>query len=314
MGSKKIIVVGTRKSLLALTQTKTVVAQLARLFPEYRFVLKKIITSGDRLKQWPENQGKGLFVKEIEEALLSGRIDMAVHSMKDLPVDLPEALEIAAVPRRLNPADVFISRDNTPLAALKKGSRVGTSSPRRKTQLQAYRPDLRVCDIRGNLDTRLRKMESGLYDAIILAASGVQRLGWERRITEYIPLTLICPAPAQGALGIEVRRDDRRMRAVVGKIDHRYSRIAVIAEREFLKAMGGGCRVPIAAFAAVRGAKLRLMGRVAFRGNQAVTSRVSGSAKNPAQAGRKLARQVRAGIRRRIQKQRISKKVSKYAR
>jgi hydroxymethylbilane synthase (EC 2.5.1.61) len=233
MRSKKTIVVGTRKSLLALTQTKIVVSRLRGLFPAYRFVLKGIITSGDRLKSWPENQGKGLFVKEIEEALLSGSIDMAVHSMKDVPVELPDVLEIAAVPRRLNPADVLISRDNLSLSALKKGSRIGTSSPRRKTQIQAFRPDLRVCDIRGNLDTRLKKLESGIYDAIVLAAAGVQRLGWEKRISEYIPVDTICPAPAQGALGIEVRKHDARMQAVVSRLNHRPTRIAVTAERNF---------------------------------------------------------------------------------
>jgi hydroxymethylbilane synthase len=293
MRDKKTIVVGTRKSLLAMTQTREVVARLRKLFPAHRFLIKGILTSGDRLKTWPQTQIKGLFVKEIEEGLLNSTLDMAVHSMKDLPVELPESLEIAAVTKRLNPADVLISRDGRPLDLLAKGSRVGTSSPRRRMQVCAYRGDLRVENIRGNLATRLRKMRSGMYDAIIIAAAGALRLGWEKKLTQYIPVSVILPAPAQGALGIEVRRHDKRMKRIVKKLDHRHSRIAVTAEREFLKAMGGGCRVPIAALCTVRGTQLRLCGSVAVLEKQPlILGSVSGNSNAPARAGIRLARVI----------------------
>ncbi len=197
--------------------------------------------------------GKGLFVKEIEEALLSNRIDLAVHSMKDVPTDLPDGLEISCITRREDPRDAFLSVTHARFEDLPNGARVGTSSLRRQTQLLGLRPDLSIGQLRGNLDTRIRKMEEGQYDAIILAAAGLRRLGWDGKIRQYLPVDVSIPAIGQGALGIEIRSDDGRTREAVAFLDDRETSLAVRAERGFLKRLEGGCQVPIAAHGTVNG-------------------------------------------------------------
>ena len=209
MTRNKTIILGTRKSILAITQTQGVIDQLKRKFPDVKFGIKNIVTTGDRLKKWPQTQLKGLFVKEIEDALLEGTIDIAVHSMKDLPCEIPAGLEISAITKRVDWRDVLISNSQRKLKDLPFGSIIGTSSLRRKAQVLAYRPDLRVTDIRGNINTRLKKMETGNYDAIIVAAAGIIRLGLQKYITEYISKKIMLPAPAQGCLGIEIKKTNK---------------------------------------------------------------------------------------------------------
>jgi len=263
MKDKYTIIVGTRKSLLAMTQTQIIINELKVLFPEYKFLVKKIITTGDRLKKWPQNQAKGFFVKEIEQALLSKKIDFAVHSMKDLPVDSTKGLEITAIPKRQKSNDVLISRSKKSLKKLKKSCLIGTSSPRRKAQLMCYRPDLKVKDIRGNLDTRIKKIKAGEFDAIVVAAAGLIRLGWGHLAYESLSAKIMLPAPGQGALGIQARSNDLKTKKILKKIDHAKTRFEVTAEREFLKAMGGGCRVPIGALARINRGCLKLQAVVA---------------------------------------------------
>lgn len=259
------LVIGTRGSRLALWQAEWVQARLQELAPETVVTLRTIRTSGDKVLDVPLAKigGKGLFVKEIEEALLAGEIDCAVHSMKDVPAVLPEGLEIVCIPAREDPRDVLISRDARLLEQLPKGARVGTSSLRRQAQLLHYRPDLHMQTLRGNLDTRLRKLKVGEYDAIVLAAAGLRRMGWAGEVTEYLAPAVSLPAIGQGALGLEARRDDRVVRELAGCLDHPPTRAAVIAERAFLERLEGGCQVPIAAHATIGGAGLTLEGLVA---------------------------------------------------
>lgn len=255
------IVVGTRASRLAQAQTDLVVRALQR-HPGLRCEIHLIQTSGDRFERTPLPAigGKGLFTKEIEEALLAGEIDLAVHSLKDLPTELPQGLVIGAVLERADPRDVFILRKP---GALPQGAVVGTSSLRRSAQLKAWRSDLRLDDVRGNVETRLRKLDRGGYDAIVLAAAGLERLGYRDRIDEPIPPSVALPAVGQGALAVEVRADNTHIEELLGPLDHRPTRVAVEAERAFLQKMGGGCRAPIAAYAQLEDGRLRIDGMVA---------------------------------------------------
>ncbi|MCP4650603.1 MAG: hydroxymethylbilane synthase [PVC group bacterium] len=294
MRSANIVVIGTRKSALAQAQANKVLFDLQKHFSDYKFKIKKITTTGDRLKSWPQTAGKGLFVKEIEEALIQGEIDIAVHSMKDLPCDMPQGLEIAAITKRLSPQDILISRSGKRLIDLPAQSRIGTSSLRRKTQLKAYRSDLKVVDIRGNLDSRLKKLKEGKYDAIVLAAAGVLRLGWDDVIAEILPFKVMLPAPAQGALGIEVRKNDRRIKRLVKILNHEISAIEINAERAFLQAMGGGCRTPLGALARIKRNILKLEGVIAGgKDDNIMRNKVSGMKKFPKRLGRKLAAQIK---------------------
>lgn len=287
---KKTIIIGSRMSLLAKKQTGIVINMLKRIFPEYKFIIKGIITSGDRLKNWTDEQTKGLFVKEIEEALLCKKIDLAVHSMKDLPVEIPKGLEIAAITKRLRANDVLISKRGKKLTHLKRCACIGTSSLRRKMQLLLYRPDFVVKDIRGNLDTRLKKIKQGGYDAIVVAAAGLLRMGWEKLITENIDKRIILPAPAQGALGIEIRKGDLFVKKIVSRLNHSRTNLEVTAEREFLKAMGGGCRVPIGAFAKIKDNFLNLEAIVIKEKNgDYVKKFLRMNKKYPKRIGKKLA-------------------------
>lgn len=251
------IIVGTRQSALALTQTGQVVDHLRELCKEHgiecEFEIKKIVTKGDQILDVTLSKvgGKGLFVKEIEQALMTGEIDMAVHSMKDMPWELPEGLVIGAVPLREDPRDCLITRGAAGLDELPHGAKVGTSSLRRSCQLQHHRPDLRIESIRGNIDSRLKKLESEGFDAILLAAAGMRRIGWEDRISAYLPPEVCLPAVGQGALCIECRGGDAFMLDLLKHYNHPPTALAVAAERSFLGKLNGGCQVPIGAYATI---------------------------------------------------------------
>ena len=261
----RAIRIGTRGSPLAVWQAEWVRSELLARHPQRKAELIKIKTTGDKILDVPLAKvgGKGLFVKEIETALLEGRIDLAVHSMKDMPAEIPEGLCIGAVPKRENPLDVLISKKATSFAALPEGARLGSSSLRRGAQILHARADITVHPLRGNLDTRIRKLETEGLDAIVLAAAGVRRLGLEAHITEYLPENIMLPAIGQGALSIEIREDDQETRRLVGSLDHRETRVAVESERAFLMRLEGGCQVPIAAHAKVHGDTVELAGLVA---------------------------------------------------
>jgi hydroxymethylbilane synthase len=287
---------GSRGSKLALWQAEFVQFEVER-FTGGKVEIVKIKTTGDMILDVPLARvgGKGLFVKEIEEALLSGRIDLAVHSMKDVPTDLPPALEIVAITKREDPRDAFISDKVKRFEDLPKGARVGTSSLRRQTQLLGIRPDLVVLDNRGNLDTRIRKMEEGKFDAIILAAAGLRRLGWERRITQVLPEEVSLPAIGQGALGIEIRREDAETRNAVSFLNDRDTSLAVRAERGFLKRLEGGCQVPIAAYGRTNGDAIEIDGLVGRPdGSEIVRGSARGAVADPEALGVKLAEQLLA--------------------
>lgn len=248
------IIVGSRRSKLALTQTNWVMDQLNKLDPRFEFEVKEIVTKGDQILDVTLSKvgGKGLFVKEIEQAMLDKEIDMAVHSMKDMPAVLPEGLTIGCIPFREDHRDALISRGHVKLKDLKPGAIIGTSSLRRSAQLLAARPDLEIKWIRGNVDTRLAKLETEEYDAIILAAAGLYRLGWASDVvTEFLDAELCIPAVGQGALSIECREDDKELLELFEKFTCKKTERAVRAERVFLQKMEGGCQVPIAGFAYV---------------------------------------------------------------
>ena len=291
------LVIGTRRSKLALWQAEWVHARLRELEPELAVSLKRIKTTGDKILDTPLASigGKGLFVKEIEEALLRGEIDLAVHSMKDVPTRLPAGLEILAIPEREDPRDVLITRNKVSLARLVPGSRIGTSSLRRQAQLLHYRPDLSIQILRGNLDTRLRKLEAGEYDGIILAAAGIKRLGWSDRVTEYLSPDVCLPAIGQGALALEGRTDDGFVREVVARLDHHPTRIAVTAERAFLERLEGGCQVPIAAHAAITNGTLTLSALIAgVDGRRLVRDSLQGPMRDAHRLGVELAERLLA--------------------
>jgi len=291
------LVIGTRRSKLALWQAEWVHARLRELEPELAVSLKRIKTTGDKILDTPLASigGKGLFVKEIEEALLRGEIDLAVHSMKDVPTRLPAGLEILAIPEREDPRDVLITLNKVSLERLVPGSRIGTSSLRRQAQLLHYRPDLSIQILRGNLDTRLRKLEAGEYDGIILAAAGIKRLGWSDRVTEYLSPDVSLPAIGQGALALEGRTDDGFVREVVARLDHHPTRIAVTAERAFLERLEGGCQVPIAAHAAITNGTLTLSALIAgVDGRRLVRDSLQGPMRDAHRLGVELAERLLA--------------------
>lgn len=257
--------IGTRGSLLAVTQAEHVAAELRRRYPDREPVLVKIKTSGDKFANIPLSQvgGKGLFIKEIEEALQAEHVDLAVHSMKDVPTDVASGLTIAAILEREDPSDVLISRRGLILDDLPQGARIGTSSLRRQAQLLHYRADLTVVPLRGNLDTRLRKLESENLEAVVVAMAGLRRLRRQQEITEVLPDEVILPAVGQGALALEIRANDRQMHDLVRPMNHGPSVLTITAERAFLARLEGGCQVPIAAHARLAGDQLHLKGLVA---------------------------------------------------
>jgi len=250
---------------LALCQSEWFQSKVQEVVPDVRVLLKKVQTSGDRIVDVPLAKigGKGLFVKEIEDALSAGEIDFAVHSMKDVPAQLPEGLDILCIPQREDARDALISREGRSFQNLPFGANIGTASLRRQAQLLHVRPDLKVAVLRGNLDTRLRKLKEGQFDAIVLAAAGLHRLGWSQTITEYLPSILSLPAIGQGALGIEGRTNDAFVRSILIRLNHRATETTVTAERAFLYRLEGGCQVPIAAHATLSGDQLVLEGLVA---------------------------------------------------
>ncbi len=295
--NRSTLILGTRGSKLAVHQSQWVQARLQELAPDLTISLQRIQTSGDKILDVPLAKigGKGLFVKEIEDALLSKEIDLAVHSMKDVPTALPQGLDILCVPPREDPRDALITRDGCRLDQLKPGARIGTSSLRRQAQLLHYRPDFTIEMLRGNLDTRLRKLREGQFDAIVLAAAGLRRLAWDAEITEYLPVHLSLPAIAQGALGIEARSDDTFVRELLSRFEHRPTRITVTAERALLHRLEGGCQVPIAALAALEGDRLTVDGLVAsVDGRRVIRHQVQGPASEAHVLGTKLAERLLA--------------------
>ena len=253
--SQHIVRIATRKSPLALWQAEFVKAELERLHAGLQVELLAMTTKGDKILDAPLAKvgGKGLFVKELETAMLEQRADIAVHSMKDVPMEFPAGLMLSTICQREDPRDAFVSNDYASLEELPEGSRVGTSSLRRQCQLKAFRPDIQILDLRGNVNTRLRKLDDGEYDAIILASAGLLRLEMADRIRQRIPVEASLPAGGQGAVGIEIRSDDQRLRELLAPLHHVDSADCVLAERAMNRRLEGGCQVPIACFAVLEG-------------------------------------------------------------
>ncbi len=289
------LVIGTRGSSLAMCQTQIVQTILEERFPACHFDICTIKAQADRDPELSLTamSGEGVFVKELEAALMDRRIDFAVHSMKDLPLDMPSTLQIAAVMEREEPRDALVSRSGATLDELPRGARVGTSSVRRRSQLLHHRGDLELLDIRGNVDTRLRKLDEGRFDAIVLAACGLIRLSLESRITAYLDLASMLPEPGQGALAVEARADDADVLEMLRSMDDPPSRACVEAERAFLRSLGGGCRVPIGAYASCRDETLQLEGAViAADGHAQVRGNLSGPIDEPEKLGEQLAKEL----------------------
>jgi len=285
------IIIGSRGSQLALWQANWVKERLTAA--GYELEIRIIKTTGDKLANIPLTQSgtKGLFIKEIEEALAAEEVDLAVHSLKDLPIEQPEGLTVAAVPEREDARDVLISSDGRRFSTLPSGARVGTSSLRRQSQLRRLRADLEIVPMRGNLDTRLKKLDRGDCEAVVLAAAGVRRLGLADRITEYFGTEQLCSAVGQGALALEIRKRDERIKLAVAPLDHPASHLAVLAERAMLRHLGGGCQVPIAAHAVLEAGQLRLLGVVAsLEGSEIVRASAFGPAAEPDALGATVAR------------------------
>ena len=285
------ITIGTRGSQLALWQAEYVRKCLNSHFPDLEISLQIIKTTGDRIQnQSLVGLGKGVFTREIEFALLDGSIDLAVHSMKDLPTKLPDGLCIGAIPSREDPRDVLVSASGLSLEKLPEKAQIGTTSPRRRAQLNSLRPDLIVVGVRGNLDTRLRKLRETDVDGLILAAAGIKRLLGGEIITEYFKIDRMVPAPGQGALGIEIREDDGEMREFLRPINDGDSELAVATERAVLSGLGGGCQVPIGVHASIKNGELEIVGMVAdHNGKQRVVAQDVGSPKQAARIAERLA-------------------------
>jgi hydroxymethylbilane synthase len=288
-----MLTIGSRGSQLALWQARWIQARLETLGAECR--LEIIHTTGDKITDVALSKvgTKGLFTKEIEEALLSGAIDLAVHSLKDMPTELPAGLTLSAIPEREDPRDAMVG---VRLSALPQHARVGTSSLRRAAQLRALRPDLEIENIRGNLDTRLRKLDAGQYDAIMLASAGLRRLGWENRISELLNPDVMCPAVGQGALAVETREDGGAAHELSKRLEHSETRIAVTAERAVLASLGGGCQVPIGAHATVQDGRMMHIRAVVVSpdGSQVIRKEARGLPAEAAAIGRVLGEQLLA--------------------
>lgn len=289
------LIFATRPSALARWQTNYVADLLRRAHPHLDIRIEVIVTKGDRVldKPLPVIGGKGLFTAELEAVLRQGRVDAAVHSLKDLPVEDAPGLTIGLTPARADVRDVLICPAGRTLDELPAGAMVGTSSPRRGAQLLAYRPDLVIKSIRGNVDTRIRKAREGQYDAVVLAAAGVTRLGLTDAITQYLPLELMLPAPGQGVLGVQCRADDERTLGLLAAVEDPAARAAAQAERAFLAGLGGGCSIPVAAYAQASGASLHLRGLVASPDGKRIL-RVAGEGEAPVALGQQLAEEALA--------------------
>lgn len=290
------IVVGTRGSKLALIQTNWVVEELKKSNPHVEFEVKVIKTKGDLVTNLPLHKigDKGLFTKEIEQELLDGVIDLAVHSMKDMPSTLPEGLKFASVPKREDPRDVLVLKDGyTSIEDLPKGAKIGTGSKRRTYQLLNHRPDLEIIPIRGNIDTRIRKIQDENLDGVVLAAAGLIRAGLENRISYYLPSDVVVPAPAQGALALEIRANDDKIEEIISHIKDEETEIQVAAERGFLKGVNGSCHVPMGAYCEIKGDRLRLTGLYGDEeGNKLIIKSKEGEVENANKLGLELAEEV----------------------
>ncbi|MBS2969908.1 hydroxymethylbilane synthase [Metabacillus sp. KIGAM252] len=289
------IIIGSRKSKLALTQTNWFIRKLQDLGLPYEFEVKEIVTKGDRILDVTLSKvgGKGLFVKEIEQAMFDGEIDMAVHSMKDMPAELPAGLTIGCMPKREDVRDALISKDHMKLSELPEGAVIGTSSLRRSAQILSIRPDLKIKWIRGNIDTRLTKLQTEDYDAIILAAAGLSRMGWsEDTVTEYLDPSDCLPAVGQGALAIECRESDSELLEILSKVSDAETVETVNAERAFLKDMEGGCQIPIAGYAVLTDdQEVQLTGLVADPDGK-IIYRETMTGAIPSDLGKRLARKL----------------------
>ena len=283
--TERDLVLGTRGSALARIQTDQVLTALRAAHPKRTLETEVIRTRGDQ-----GDVGQvGAFVSELQRALHDGRIDVAVHSHKDLPTEAPAGLSVVAVPKRANARDVLITRDGTTLERLPDGAAVGTGSPRRAAQLLALRPDLETTFIQGNVDTRLQKLDDGIVDAIVLAAAGLERLGRLDVVSQFLAPTQVLPAPGQGALALEARANDADVRGILATVDHRHTHAAVVAERACLAALGGGCRMPIAAYGRIEDERLSVDGLVAsLDGGTVLTERVEGDPDDAEALGRRL--------------------------
>jgi len=293
MGSKETVKIGTRKSRLAMAQAQQVREVLSAAHPGWDIELVPITTTGDRFADVPVSavEGKGIFLKELEDALLSREIDCAVHSMKDVPTELPPELTIAVMLKREDPRDGLVA--SCSLADLPAGSRIGTGSSRRISQLLSFRPDFQCTPVRGNVDTRVRKWRDGQYDALVLAVAGLKRIGLAHLVSQILPFDIMLPAAGQGAIGIEVRSEDHRLLENISCLDDRETHVAVSAERAFLAAVGGGCRLPIGVYGAVEGSELHLSGRIVSEKNGAmVEGKASGSIEESVIIANRLAKQL----------------------
>ncbi|MBI5117706.1 hydroxymethylbilane synthase [Candidatus Poribacteria bacterium] len=289
---RTLIIIGSRGSKLAMTQTQWVADQIKAYRPDLDFHIKKISTSGDKITDVPLAKvgGKGLFTKEIENELLCGDVDMAIHSMKDLPTELPAGLKIGAVPGREDARDALVSRGHKKFSELSPGAVIGTCSLRRKAQLLAARPELQVADLRGNLDTRLRKVEEGKYDALLLACAGIRRLGRQEVITEIIDLETVIPAVGQGALCIEIRENNPFVEDLLRPLNHLETERAVRAERALMARLEGGCQVPVGAHARIENGALALRGIVASLGGERIVhAQNTGDPAKPEELGESVA-------------------------
>lgn len=289
------IKIGTRGSKLALAQTNSVVESMKKVAPEIAAEICVIKTSGDIMQDVSLLQigGQGVFVKEIEEALLSGSIDLAVHSMKDVPGEIPEGLIFAAILQREDARDVLVSRGNVKMEFMPKGARIGTGSLRRGAQIKAMLPDVTIVPLRGNIDTRLKKIETENLTGVILAAAGMKRLGYVAKIAQYLPVELMLPAVGQGALGLQIRRADTELANLLARLNHLQTAAEVTAERSYLRALGGGCRLPIAAFGKIEGKALSLEGLVAAPDGASVCrDKVQGEIAGAEEIGKMLAEMI----------------------
>jgi len=295
--TNRVITIGTRGSALALVQAEGVKDRLERRHPGLVVNLEVIKTKGDKILDVPLAQvgGKGLFVKEIEEALLEGRVDLAVHSMKDVPTDIPPALSIAAITEREDFRDALVNGTGVGLSALPPGARIGTSSLRRRAQLLHWRPDLEIVPLRGNLDTRLKKLTTDHLDGVILAAAGLSRMNLSHQASQFLEPELMLPAIGQGALGLEVRRDDQEILDRIAFLHHRPTAVCVTGERAFLKRLEGGCQLPVAALGRLEGERLTLTGLVADSdGRRYFRDSLETPAQEAEAAGRELAERILA--------------------
>jgi hydroxymethylbilane synthase len=290
---KRLLKFATRPSKLARWQTEWAIQELKKRWPDLECEIVVITTQGDRnLEQpLPDIGGKGLFTQELEAALLSGSVDVAVHSLKDLPIEPGFGLTIGAISIREDARDVLISQRDEPLDLLPLGARIGTSSVRRSAQLLSIREDFIIESLRGNVDTRIRKLQAGQFDAIVLAGAGVVRLGYRSEITQWLPLETMLPAPGQGALAIQCRVDDSETLSLISVLDHLPTRQAVTAERIFLTGLGGGCSLPVAACATLNGENIDLIG-LAVSEDGKVIIRVMASGTDPIELGMKLSKQA----------------------